>query len=338
VVKKTIILLSILALGCSLASLAIAKETEVRLAGITMTSDTYMLGVGWSNVIKKYLPGVRMTVLAKGGTTKLLRGMVNKQWEIGYIGSPHLECAKKGILLFEKEKAYSRERYYDPTRVLFAIVTGWCNYVVRADSGIHSISDLKGKRVHLGNPGGFGGVMTKGVFRGHGVDIDKGDYKGIYLKTSQAMDQLRDKAGLDNALVWGGIPQPLISDLSFKVPLRLLSMRDEGFSKFQRDFVVGPYTLTKTLSPGQLKEAYKGRVVNTKPVLDWSVPLMLAVNKDMDEESVYKIVKVFWEHLDEVKTVSKQLESLQLKEALTNLSAPIHPGALKYYREVGAVK
>lgn len=336
--RKTIILLSILAMSCSLASLTAAKEVEVRLAGITMTSDTYMLGVGWSNVINKHLPGVRMTVLAKGGTTKLLRGMVNKQWEIGYIGSPHLECAKKGILLFEKEKAYSKERYYDPTRVLFAIVTGWCNYVVRADSGIHSIADMKAKRVHLGNPGGFGGVMTKGVFRGHGVDIDKGDYKGIYLKTSQAMDQLRDKAGLDDALVWGGIPQPLISDLSIKVPLRLLSMTEEGFSRFQRDFVVGPYTLTKTLSAEEIKEAYKGRVVNTKPITTWTVPLMLAVHKDMDEDIVHKIVKAFWEHLDEVKTVSKQLESLELKPALANLSAPIHPGALRYYKEVGAIK
>jgi TRAP-type uncharacterized transport system substrate-binding protein len=64
-----------------------------------------MLGVGWSNVIKEHLPGVKMTVLAKGGTTKLLRGMVAGKWETAYIGSPHLECARKGILLFEKEKA-----------------------------------------------------------------------------------------------------------------------------------------------------------------------------------------------------------------------------------------
>jgi TRAP-type uncharacterized transport system substrate-binding protein len=50
------------------------------------------------------------------------------------------------------------------------------------------------------------------------------------------------------------------------------------------------------------------------------------------------MVKVFWEHLDEVKTVSKQLESLTLEGALQNLSAPLHPGALKYYKEVGAIK
>ena len=152
------------------------------------------------------------------------------------------------------------------------------------------------------------------------------------------MDQLRDKAGLDDVLVWGGIPQPLIADLSYKVPVRLLSMTKEGFSKFQKDFVVGPYTLTKTISLEQLKKAYKGRVVNTKPVYDWSVPLMVVVRKEMDEKLIYKMVKVFWEHLDEAKTVSKQLESLSLKEALTNLSAPFHPGALKYYKEIGAIK
>jgi len=322
-------------LGVFFTPLAGAKNIEVRFAGITMTSDTYHLGVGWSGVIKKYLPGVDMTVLAKGGTTKLLRGMLKKQWEIGYIGSPHLECAKKGILLFEKEKDTSKKEYYDPTAVLFSIATGWCNYVVRADSGINSIADLKGKKVHLGNPGGFGGVMTKGVFRGHGIDIDKKDYKGMYLKTSQAMDQLRDKAGLDNALIWGGIPQPLISNLSMKVPLRMLSMTDEGFANFKKDFAVGPYTLVKTLSLEQLKEAYKDRIVNTEPVKCWSVPLMLAVRKDMDEELVYKLVKVFWQHLDEIKKISKQLESLTLKTSLMNLSAPIHPGAMKYYKEVG---
>jgi TRAP transporter TAXI family solute receptor len=297
-----------------------------------------MLGVGWSNVIKKYLPGVRMVVLEKGGTTKLIRGMANKEWDIAFIGSPHLECAKNGILLFEPEKAYSKERYYDPTRALFAIYSGWNNYVVRADSGIHSIADLKGKRVHLGNPGGFGGIMTKGVFKGHGLDIDKGDYTGLYLATSQAMDQLRDKAGVDDVLVWGGIPQPLIADASHSIPLRFLSMTEEGFSKFQKEFVIGRFTLKMTLSPQQIKEAYKGRLVNAEPVYVWTIPMMVVVHKDMDEKLVYSLIKVFWEHVDEVKAVSNQLESISLKTGLTHLSAPFHPGALKYYKEIGAVK
>lgn len=328
----SIILLSALFVGGAFAS---AADVEVRLAGITMTSDTYQLGVAWSNMVKKYLPGVNLTVLAKGGTSKLLRGVVNKQWEIGYIGSPHMECAKKGILIFKKEKDVSKKKYYDPTAVLFSITSGWCNYVTRADSGIKALADLKGKKVHLGNPGGFGGIMTKGVLKGHGLDIDKGDYQGMYLKTSQAMDQLRDKAGLDDALVWGGIPQPLISNLSMKVPLRMLGMTKEGFAKFRKDFVVGPYTLTKTLSPKQLKDAYGGRVVNTEAVECWSVPLMLAVRKDMDPALAYKLVKVFWDHLDEIKKTSKQLAGLDLKESLQNLSSPIHPGALKYYKEIG---
>lgn len=337
--KKTMILVLVMVFAfSSMVLLAEAKVIEVRLAAMTMTCDPYMLGVGWSNVLRKYAPDVRMACLAKGGTTKLLRGMVNKEWEIGFIGSPHLVCAKKGILLFEKEKEYSKEKYYDPTRVLFGILTGWCNYVVRADSDIYSITDLKGKRVHLGMAGGFGGIMTKGAFRGEGIDIDKGDYEGIYVPTEQALDQLRDKAGLDDALVWGGIPQPLITNLSSKVPLRQLSLTKEGFERFQKDFVVGPYTLLITISPEEIKEAYKGGVINTTPVYTWTIPLMAVVDKDMDEELVYTLVKTFWEHLDEVKSVSKQLERLNLETALKNLSAPFHPGALRYYKEIGAIK
>ncbi|MBW2056855.1 MAG: TAXI family TRAP transporter solute-binding subunit [Deltaproteobacteria bacterium] len=335
--KRILTLLIFITVFC-IGSLSTAKEIEVRFTGTTMTAGNYMLGVGWSNVINKYLPGVKMAVLAKGGTTKLLRGMVAGKWDTAYIGSPHLECARKGILLFEKEKAYSKERYYDPTRALFAIVTGWCNYVVRADSGIKVITDLKGKRVHFGLPGGFGGIMTQGVLKAHGLDLQRGDYKAMYLKTSQAVDQLRDKAGLDDALVWGGLPQPLITDLSSKIPVRLVTMTKQGWERFQREFVVGPYTLLKTLTPERLREAYRGRVVNTEPVYTWTVPLMLVVRKDMDEELVYNIVKVFWEHLDEVKGVSKQLQSLTLQGALQNLSAPLHPGAVKYYKEVGAIK
>jgi hypothetical protein len=149
------------------------------------------------------------------------------------------------------------------------------------------------------------------------------------------MDQLRDKAGLDDVLVWGGIPQPLISNLSMKVPLRMLSMTEEGLDTFRKEFVVGPYTIVKTLTPDQLKEAYGGRVVNDEPVMCWSVPLMLVVRKDMDPELAYKLVKVFWEHLDEVKKISKQLSGLELKASLQNLSSPIHPGAMKYYKEIG---
>jgi len=336
--KRLWVILTLFIFSIPVMNLGEAKEVDVRLAGITMTSETYLLGVGWSNAIKKYLPGVRMIVLAEGGTTKLLRGVVNKQWEIGYIGTAHLECAKKGILLFEKEKEFSKEKYYDPTRVLFSITSGWCNYVVRADSGILEIAQLKNKRVHLGNPGGFGGVMTKGVFKGHGLDIDKGDYEGKYLETSQAMDQLRDKAGLDNALVWGGIPQPLIEQLSTQVPLRLLSMTKEGFSKFQKEFPVGPFTPMVVISPEEIRRAYRGKVINDKPVLAWTIPLMLVVHKDMDEKIVYDIVKVFWSHLEEIKSVSAQLKDISLENSLQNLSAPFHPGALKYYKEIGAIK
>jgi len=338
-IKKIMILILVMVFAfSSMGLLAEAKVVEVRFTAMTTTCDLYMLGVGWSNVLRKYAPDIRMTCLAKGGTTKLLRGMVNKEWEIAWIGSPHLVCAKEGILLFEKEKEYSKEKYYDPTRVLFGVLTGWCNYVVRADSDIYSIADLKGKRVHLGMAGGFGGIMTKGAFRGEGLDIDKGDYKGIYVPTEQALDQLRDKAGVDNALVWGGIPQSLITNLSCKVPLRQLSLTKEGFERFQKDFVVGPYTVLITLSPEEIKEAYGGRVVNTTPVYTWTIPLMAVVRKETDEELVYTLVKTLWEHLDEVKSVSKQLERLTFETALKSLSAPFHPGALRYYKEIGAIK
>lgn len=337
--KTTMILVLVMVFAfSSMMLLAEAKVSEVRLAGMTTTCDPYMLGVGWSNVMMKYSPDVRILCLAKGGTTKLLRGMVNKEWEIAFIGSPHLKCAEQGILLFEEEKEYSKEKYYDPTRVLFGILTGWCNYVVRADSDIYSIADLRGRRVHLGMAGGFGGIMTKGAFRGEGLDIDKGDYKGIYVPTEQALDQLRDKTGVDDALVWGGIPQPLITGLSYKVPLRQLSLTKEGFEKVQKDFVLGPYTLLITLSPEEIKEAYGGGVVNTTPVYTWTIPMMVVVDKDMDEELAYTLVKTFWEHLDEVKSVSKQLKRLTFETALENLSAPFHPGALRYYKEIGAIK
>ena len=316
----------------------LSHVTVVRFAATSMTAGTYMLGVGWSNVLRKYAPNIRMVCLAKGGTTKLLRGMVNGKWDIAFIGSPHLVCAKKGILLFKREKAYSKRKYYDPTRVLFAITTGWANYVVRADSGIHTVLDLKGKKVDLGMAGGFGGVMTKAVFKAEGLDIEKGDYKGIYVPVDQAMDQLRDNTGLSVALVWGGIPQPLITELSAKIPLRLLSLTKKGFRRYQKSFVVGPYTLLKIISPEEVKEAYKGRVINTSPVYTWTVPLMVVVRKDMSKKLVYTLVKVFWEHLNEVKSVSKQLKSVSIKTALKRLSAPLHPGALEYYKEVGALK
>lgn len=337
--KKTMILVLVMVFAfASMVLLGEAKVSEVRLAAITITSDTYMLGVGWSNVLRKYVPDVRMAVLEKGGTMKLLRGLVNKEWEIGYIGSPHLSCAKEGALLFEPEKEYSKEKYYDPTRVLFAIPSGHCNYVVRADSDIYRITDFKGKKVHLGQAGGFGGMMTIGVFKAEGLDIDKGDYEAIYVPTAQAADQLRDKTGLDDALIWGGIPQPLIAELSSKIPIRLIGMTKGGFERFQKDFVAGPYTLLRTLSPEKIKEAYGGRVVNTEPVYAWTIPMMVIVHKDMDEELAYTLVKTFWEHLDEVKSVSIQLEVITLEAALKNLSAPLHPGALRYYKEIGAIK
>jgi TRAP transporter TAXI family solute receptor len=308
-------------------------ETQLTIGAIGKTSDTYMLAVGWSNVLKSGGSDVALTPLEGGGTVKLLRGLVTSKWDIGFIGSPHYENALEGTLKFKDDPAKLRELYKD-VRVLFGITSGMGQYVTRADSGITSIQDLKGKKVCIGRPGGMAGTVTQKLFAAEGVALDKKEFSAQYLDYASALDEMRNKR-LDATLLWGGIPQTAVYNFSRQIPVRFLPIDKAAFEAFKADMPQGKYYVLREFSPEELKTVYGEGVDQSNPANFWTFQMMAVVREDMPEAVAYEITKQFWENLDTIKETGAALKKLNPKDALAALSAEVHPGALRYYQEKG---
>jgi TRAP transporter TAXI family solute receptor len=94
----------------------------------------------------------------------------------------------------------------------------------------------------------------------------------------------------------------------------------------------------RTYTAKDLKAGYGDGVVQEREVHFWTFPMQVVVRKEMPENVAYEIVKAFWENLDDVKATGVALASLNKDDSLNSLSAELHPGAVKYYKEKGWLK
>ncbi len=333
--KKLIRLISTLSLaGLIIFPSLVYAKTTLTMAAMGKTTDTYMVAVGWSNVLNKIKSDLAITPLEGGGVVMLARGMAQGKWDISFISTPHYLSALAGKSQFKKDPPAFREKYKD-FRALFGVTSGMGMYVVRADSGIKEIIDLKGKKVAIGRPGGGGAKLTPLFFKAHG--LEPGDYKAEFLKPSPALDEMRNNR-LDAAAVWGGIPQASLYNFSRQFPIHFLSFTTEAMDKFRTMIPKGENFVLRTYSSKELKAGYGDGVKQEGDVNFWTFPMQVVVRKEMSKDVAYEIVKAFWENLDEIKATGVALANLNEKDSLESLSAKLHPGAARYYKEKGWLK
>lgn len=315
-----------------LSALPALAQTALTMATVSQTSDDYQLAIAWSNVLGregKY----RLTPDGGSGTVKGLRLLAQGRVQISPIGAPHFADAVSGVGSFKDDPA-GLVASYKNLRALFAIPTGMAQYVARADSGLRTIADLAGKRIAIGRPGGNAGLVTTHLFAAHGLDRDRGDYAGEYIDFGPALEELGD-GKLDAALVWGGVPQAGVYNLSRATKVRFVSPDPARLEAFQRAISNGQYYVFREISPEILKTAYGDGVEADSPMYAWTFPMMLVVSKDMDEQTAYELTRALWENVEEIRASSTQLTLLDARTATQALSAELHPGAARYFRERG---
>jgi len=328
------LLILFLLMGSILVSSSAFAKTTLTMAAMGTTTDTYMISVGWSNVMKKINSPIAITPLEGGGVVMLARGMAQGKWDISFLSTPHYLNAVDGKGEFEKDPADLRKNYQN-LRSLFGVTSGMGMYVVRADSGIKELIDLKGKKVAIGRPGGGGAKLTPLIFKAHG--LEPSDYKAEFLDPNPALDEMRNSR-LDCAAVWGGIPQAALFNFSRQFPIHFPSFKKEAFEKFKTMVPRGENFVLRTYTAEDLIKGYGKGVVQEGEVNFWTFQMQVIVGKDMPEDTAYEIVKAFWDNINGIKATGVALSNLNKEDSLESLSAPLHPGAVKFYKEKGWVK
>jgi TRAP transporter TAXI family solute receptor len=194
--------------------------------------------------------------------------------------------------------------------------------VVRADGGIRTLADLRGKRVAMGEAGSGTRVNALSILEAHG--LRPGDLREVALRPNPAADALA-AGDLDALFMTGGAPVAAVADLARRVPIRLLPLDDAASAALGARL---PF-LTPALVDA---DAYPG--VDATPTL--GVGALWVVEEEADEELVYGIAQALWHQRSRaiLDQGHPRAASIRLDTALRGLSVPLHEGALRYYQEV----
>lgn len=309
----SLVLAAVLVLG---AVSAASAATFLSIATGGTTGTYYPLGGDIANLFNTVLPDVKASAQATGGSADNLRLMDAGDAELGTVQNDVASFAYTGTDSFEGEVINSFS-------VITSLYAEYVQIVTRADSDIHSIADFKGKSISIGAAGS--GVYTNAmhVLEAAGLTID--DIDAQYLSFSESADGLKNKQ-IDAAFICAGIPNAAITELSSTVGVRLISLSDEEVAK-----LVAAHPTYANL---KLPAATYGLEEDVNCI---AITALLVGRNDLDEELVYQMTKALFEQ-EGILTHAKAAE-ITLDSAFVGVGElPVHPGAARYYEEVGAAR
>ncbi len=198
--------------------------------------------------------------------------------------------------------------------------------IARADTDIYKIEDLKGHKVGFGPPGSGSANMSEKILAEYGLTYN--DVKPQFISATEQSQALKDKT-LDAAMYTIGTPASTFVDLCTLTKCRILPIKETMMAKIVKKY---PY-----YAPSVIPAKAYPQIDTDTPALKW-VGIVVTYD-DLDSELAYKIVKTICkDHLDEFKQCHAQAKKLTTEGMSKGMSIPWHPGAAKFWKEVGLLK
>ena len=319
--RKSLALLFSATIGyASLGATTAAAETFVTIGTGGQTGVYYVVGQSVCRLLNRNSAehGIRCNAPSSGGSVANVNAIRGGEMNMGVVQSDIQYKSYEGIQSFESEGPFS------DMRALFALHGEPLTIVARNDANIAGVKDLKGKRVNIGNPGSGQRDTMDVVMQALGWTVDD-------FALASALDAAEQAAALgDNnidAMVYVvGHPNGSIQEATTTVDANLVSVSGPEIDQLISD---RPY-YAKAIIPGGL---YRGNDADTET---FGVRATLVASTATDDETVYHTVKAVFENIDRFKRLHPAFATLKEEEMIKDgLSAPLHEGAIRYYKERG---
>ncbi|OWL90440.1 TAXI family TRAP transporter solute-binding subunit [Halopseudomonas aestusnigri] len=319
--RKSLALLFSATIGyASLGATTAAAETFVTIGTGGQTGVYYVVGQSVCRLLNRNSAehGIRCNAPSSGGSVANVNAIRGGEMNMGVVQSDIQYKSYEGIQSFESEGPFS------DMRALFALHGEPLTIVARNDANITGVKDLKGKRVNIGNPGSGQRDTMDVVMQALGWTVDD-------FALASALDAAEQAAALgDNnidAMVYVvGHPNGSIQEATTTVDANLVSVSGPEIDQLISE---RPY-YAKAIIPGGL---YRGNDADTET---FGVRATLVASTATDDETVYQTVKAVFENFDRFKRLHPAFATLKEEEMIKDgLSAPLHEGAIRYYKERG---
>ncbi|HUW36732.1 MAG TPA: TAXI family TRAP transporter solute-binding subunit [Rhodocyclaceae bacterium] len=305
-----------LLLAGGVASVQAAEFINILTGG---TSGVYYpLGVALSQIYSKAIPEAKSSVQATKASAENLNLLQAGRGEIAFTLGDALSDAWKG----NAEAGFKKP--LNKLRAVAAIYPNYIQIVASADSGIKTLADLKGKRVSVGAPKSGTELNARAVLKGAGLSYkDLG--KVEYLPFGESVELMKNRQ-IDATLISAGLGVSAIRDLATSVKMVVVSIPPEVVAKINDPAYQAAEIPANT---------YEGQTAAVPTV---AIGNVLVTRVGLSTDTVYKMTKAMFSNLPELVAAHSAAKAIKLENAVKGLPLPLHPGAAKYYREVGLIK
>ena len=276
----------------------------------------YPYGGGIAKVITEHLPNTEATAEVTAASVDNLKFLKQGNSDLAFTMADMAQDAVTGRDVFSDFGKV-------PVRTLAVLYSSYSHLVVRADAGISSIADLRGRVVSTGAAGSGTTVIARRMLQAAGLDPSR-DIREQSLGVAQSVDAIKD--GKIDAFFWnGGLPTASILDLVNTPGVKANFIpTDTQLTRLEQMF--GPSLYYRDIIP---KATYN----NDAEIAVVAVANLLVASEEMPEALAHDITQVLFDQQAELAAIHPQAKTLSLKTALSGSPVPFHPGAIRFYRE-----
>jgi TRAP transporter TAXI family solute receptor len=306
-----------IAVGAVLSAPAARAQAFINVLTGGTSGVYYPLGVAIGKIYSDKIPGVKTQVQATKASVENLILLQQGRGEIAFTLGDSLKAAWEG----DAEAGFKTK--LDRLRTIGAIYPNYMQIVATADSGIKTLADLKGKSLSVGAPKSGTELNSRAILAAAGLsyrDIGKIEY----LPFAESVDLMKNRQ-LNATLQSAGLGVASLKDLSTSTDITVVAVPKEVVDKIGPPFV--PVIIPANTYAGQDKDVPTAAVIN-----------YLVTSSAVSDDLAYQMTKLIFESLPELANSHVAGRDIKLESAVMGSPVPLHPGAIRYYKEKGLIK
>jgi TRAP transporter TAXI family solute receptor len=300
-----------------------AGETYITMGTAGVGGMNYPVGLAMAKIWNADIPGMKAVAIATAGAVQNIDMLRTQDIEVATCRPVEAYRAINGIEKYKEKLPWIRA-------LSGGVTTDAKQVLALKGANIASIADLKGKRVAVGPVGSGGEADSREILAAYGLTYQ--DVTPEYVEASQAVEMMQDGL-IEGAILGLSLGASAVSELMLTGKAVLLPLSDEGFENLKKG---NPYIIKKTIPAG------------TYPNQDYDVhtagdPSDLVVcREDLPEELAYQMTKAIYQpkSMEQIRAVAAAVRQYgpDLVTPPEQMLLPYHPGALRYFKEVGFIK
>ncbi|SIR03575.1 hypothetical protein SAMN05421840_107175 [Shewanella morhuae] len=277
----------------------------------------YPIGVALSQLYDNGIEGSKTSVQATKASVENLNLLQSGRGELALALGDSVAAAYQGDIDAGFKKPL------DKIRIIAAAYPNYIQIVANKESGIKTLADLKGKRISVGAPKSGTELNARSIFKAAGLSYeDMG--KVEFLPYAESVELIKNRQ-LDATLQSSGLGMAAIRDLAATMAINFVEIPEDVIAKINNPAYQHGVIPAST---------YEGQTTDVSTV---AIQNLLVTQSGVSDDLAYQMTKLMFEHLDRLGNAHSAAKAISLDNATKNLPIPLHPGAERYYKEVGAL-